>query len=347
MINFAIHTLQDTATIKDGLEQLNSVDGAAVFILDSQEKVVGTITDGDIRRGLINGHTLDDSIRGIMHTDFRHIKLENYSIYTIDKIKEQLIGMLPVIDEDGKLVKLLDLKKLRTVLPVEVLLMAGGRGERLKPLTDDIPKPMLQIGPKPIIEHNIDRLALYGVEKLHISVKYKAEQIMDYFKDGAEKGLNINYIIEDEPLGTLGAIRLINKIETPAILVMNSDLLTNIDFEDFYRLFEESDADMIVASTPYRVDVPYGVLETEGNQITSLKEKPSYTYFSNAGIYLMKTSVLDRIPTGKFYNATDLMDELIREGKKVVNYPIVHYWLDIGKPEDFKKAQEDIKHIRF
>lgn len=347
MINFAIHTLQDTATIKDGLEQLNSVDGAAVFILDSQERVVGTITDGDIRRGLINGHALDDSIREIMHTDFRHIKLENYSINTIDKIKEQLIGMLPVIDEDGKLVKLLDLKKLRTVLPVEVLLMAGGRGERLKPLTDDIPKPMLQIGSKPIIEHNIDRLALYGVEKLHISVKYKAEQIMGYFRDGAEKGLNINYIIEDEPLGTLGAIRLINKIETPAILVMNSDLLTNIDFEDFYRLFEESDADMIVASTPYRVDVPYGVLETEGNQITSLKEKPSYTYFSNAGIYLMKTSVLDRIPTGKFYNATDLMDELIREGKKVVNYPIVHYWLDIGKPEDFKKAQEDIKHIRF
>ena len=347
MINSAIHTLQDTATIKDGLEQLNTVNGEAVFILDPQEKVVGTITDGDIRRGLINGKTINDSIREVMHADFRHIKLENYSIYTIDKIKEQLIGMLPVIDNEGKLVKLLDLKILRTVLPVEVLLMAGGRGERLKPLTDDIPKPMLRVGSKPIIEHNIDRLALYGVEKLHVSVKYKAEQIMDYFKDGSEKGLNISYIQEEEPLGTLGAIRLIETIETPAILVMNSDLLTNIDFEDFYRLFEESDADMIVASTPYRVDVPYGVLETNGNQITSLKEKPSYVYFSNAGIYLIKTPVLDRIPKGKFYNATDLMDELIREGKKVVNYPIVHYWLDIGKPEDFKKAQEDIKHIRF
>lgn len=347
MINAATHTLQDTATIKEGLEQLNTVNGEAVFVLDADGKVAGTITDGDIRRGLISGKTINDSIREVMNTGFRHIKLENYSISTIDKIKEQLIGMLPVIDEDGKLVKLLDLKKLRTVLPVEVLLMAGGRGERLKPLTDDIPKPMLQVGPKPIIEHNIDRLALYGVEKLHISVKYKAEQIVDYFKDGSEKGLNINYITENEPLGTLGAIRLIDDISTPAILVMNSDLLTNIDFEDFYRLFEQSDADMIVASTPYRVDVPYGVLETEGNQIVSLKEKPSYVYFSNAGIYIIKTSLLERIPKGKFYNATDLMDELIAEGKKVVNYPIVHYWLDIGKPEDFKKAQEDIKHIRF
>jgi dTDP-glucose pyrophosphorylase len=347
MINPATHTLQDTATIKEGLEQLNTVNGEAVFVLDANGKVVGTITDGDIRRGLIGGKTINDSIRDVMHEGFRHIKLENYSIAAIDKIKEQLIGMLPVIDDEGKLVKLLDLKKLRTVLPVEVLLMAGGRGERLKPLTDDIPKPMLRVGSKPIIEHNIDRLALYGVEKLHVSVKYKAEQIMDYFKDGAEKGLNINYITEDEPLGTLGAIRLIDNIETPAILVMNSDLLTNIDFEDFYRLFEESGADMIVASTPYRVDVPYGVLETDGNQITSLKEKPSYVYFSNAGIYLIKTSLLERIPKGKFYNATDLMDELIAEGKKVVNYPIVHYWLDIGKPEDFKKAQEDIKHIRF
>lgn len=347
MINRALHSLPQTATIKDGLEQLNAVNGEAVFIVDAHEKVIGTITDGDIRRGLLDGKSLESGITEVMHTSFRHITLENYSISEIDKIKAQKIGMLPVIDNDGKLVKLLDLKMLRTVLPVEVLLMAGGRGERLKPLTDNIPKPMLHVGDKPIIEHNIDRLALYGIEKMHVSVKYKAEQIESYFKDGGEKGLQIDYIHEDEPLGTLGAIRLIDEISTPAILVMNSDLLTNIDFEDFYRMFEESGADMVVASTPYRVDVPYGVLETDGNQITSLKEKPSYVYFSNAGIYLIKTSLLERIPKGKFYNATDLMDELIQDGRKVVNYPIVHYWLDIGKPEDFKKAQEDIKHIRF
>ncbi len=347
MVNPSLHTLSQTKKIKDGLELLNLVNGEAIFVIDSNNCVIGTITDGDIRRGLLNGKTLDCSITDVMHSEFRHIRSENYSIGKIDELKEQKIGMLPVIDQEGKLIKILNLSSLRTVLPVEVLLMAGGRGERLKPLTDTVPKPMLHVGSKPIIEHNIDRLALYGIEKIYISVKYKAEQIKDYFKDGANKGLQIDYIDENEPLGTLGAARLINKINTPAILVMNSDLLTNIDFEDFYRLFEESDADMVVASTPYRVDVPYGVLETDGNKITSLKEKPSYVYFSNAGIYLIKSSLLERIPKGKFYNATDLMDELISDGKKVINYPIVHYWLDIGKPEDFQKAQNDIKHIKF
>jgi dTDP-glucose pyrophosphorylase len=347
MINCALHTLQENASIKEGLERLNAVNGNAVFIVNSEEKVVGTITDGDIRRGLIQGRLLSDPIHDVMHTNFRFIKLEHYSITTIDKIKEQLIGLLPVLDENGKLVKLLDLKKLRTVLPVEVLLMAGGRGERLRPLTDETPKPMLRVGSKPIIEHNIDRLALYGVERIHISVKYKADCIINHFGDGSEKGLNINYVREDEPLGTLGAARLIDEIESPAILVMNSDLLTNIDFEDFYRVFEESNADMIVACTSYRVDIPFGVLETSGNKIISLKEKPSYNYFLNAGIYLIKKEVLQRIEKGKFYNATDLLDELLAEGKKVLNYPIVHYWLDIGNPDDFKKAQEDIKQIHF
>lgn len=347
MINPSKHTLTHQATIKEGISKLDSVNGEAVFIIDESNKVLGTITDGDIRRGILAGKTLENPITAVMFTNFRHIKLSNYCVATIDQIKEQKIKMLPLIDDEGKLIKVLDLSVLRSVLPVEVLLMAGGRGQRLKPLTDTVPKPMLLVGDKPIIEHNINRLALYGIEKVHISVKYKAEQIEDYFKDGRDKGLSINYIREDEPLGTLGAVQLIDHIDTPAILVMNSDLLTNIDFEGFYRLFEESDADMAVASTPYRVDIPYGVLETEGNQITSLKEKPSYVYFSNAGIYLIKTAVLDRIPKGKFYNATDLMDDLIASGKKVVNYPIIHYWLDIGKHEDFLKAQNDIKHILF
>ena len=347
MINWATHTLSDSATIKDGLEQLNAVNGEAVFILNAEEKVVGTITDGDIRRGLIGGKSLNDAITEVMHTSFRHIRQENYSITTIDSIKQQQIGMLPVIDDAGKLVKLLDLKRLRTVLPVEVLLMAGGRGERLRPLTDETPKPLLRVGDKPIIEHNIDRLALYGIEKLHISVKYKAEQIESYFGDGSDKGLVIDYIREENPLGTLGAVTLIPEISTPSMLVMNSDLLTDIDFEDFYRKFEDSGADMAVASTSYRVDVPYGVLETSGQQITSLKEKPTYVYFSNAGIYLIKTEILRQIPANTFYNATDLMEHLIANKRKVINYPIVQYWLDIGKPEDFLKAQEDIKHIRF
>lgn len=347
MIEKNSHSIPHSASIKNGLALLNELNGHAVFVVDDQDVVLGTVTDGDIRRGLLNELNLSDSITQVMHTQFRHIKSTDYSLAAINEFRKLDIKFVPVIDPEGRITKLLDLNALRAVIPVEVLLMAGGRGERLRPMTDDIPKPLLRVGDKPIIEHNIDRLALYGVEKISISVKYKAEMIESYFKDGSDKGLEISYIHEDEPLGTIGAISYMPTIQTDAVLVMNSDLLTNIDFEDFYRFFLEKDADMVVASIPYRVDIPYGVLETSGDQITSLKEKPSYVYYSNAGIYLIKTTLLDRIPKGEFYNATDLMDALMSEGKNVSNYPIVHYWLDIGKPEDFKKAQEDIKHIHF
>lgn len=345
MIDISKHTLSNTASIKTGITKINDLNGLVVFIIDSNQVVLGTITDGDIRRALLNDITLNDSIEKVMYRDFRFIKNSNFSLATINEFKKQNLSIIPVIDDAGKLVKIIDLKTLRSVIPVEVLLMAGGKGERLRPLTDHLPKPLLKVGDKPIIEHNIDRLSLYGVEKLTISVKYKAQMIEDYLKDGAEKGLSINYIHEVNPLGTLGSISLIDHIETDSILVMNSDLLTNIDFEDFYRFFDDKKADMAVASIPYRVEIPYGVLETKGDQIVNLKEKPSYTYYSNAGIYLIKKNIISKIPKNTFFNATDLIHLLMEEGKNVVNYPIVNYWLDIGKHDDYEKAQEDIKHI--
>ncbi len=347
MIDKNKHILNHSASIKDGLVRINELDGSAVFISDENEIILGAVTDGDIRRGILNDISLNDSITKVMHSQFRHIKSKNYTIESINEFRKQNINIVPIIDENGRMVKLIDLSTLRSVLPIEVLLMAGGRGERLRPLTDTVPKPMLKIGDKPILEHNIDRLALYGIEKIAISVKYKAEIIESHFGDGSEKGLNISYIYENEPLGTIGAIKNIPSIDTESVLVMNSDLLTNIDFEDFYLFFKDKNADMLVASIPYRVDIPYGVLETEGDSIVSLKEKPTYTYYSNAGIYLIKTNSLDKIPKDKLYNATDLMDQLMKDGKNVINYPIVQYWLDIGKHDDFRKAQEDIKHITF
>ena len=347
MIDKNKHILNHSANIKDGLVRINELDGSAVFISDENEIILGAVTDGDIRRGILNDIALNDSITKVMHSQFRHIKSKNYTIESINEFRKQNINIVPIIDENGRMVKLIDLSTLRSVLPIEVLLMAGGRGERLRPLTDSIPKPMLKIGDKPILEHNIDRLALYGIEKIAISVKYKAEIIESHFGDGSDKGLNISYIYENEPLGTIGAIKNIPSINTESVLVMNSDLLTNIDFEDFYLFFKDKNADMLVASIPYRVDIPYGVLETVGDSIVSLKEKPTYTYYSNAGIYLIKTNSLDKIPKDKLYNATDLMDQLMKDGKNVINYPIVQYWLDIGKHDDFRKAQEDIKHITF
>lgn len=341
------HTILDNATIKDGLNLLNELNGEAAFIVSDQTCVLGSLTDGDIRRALLSGHDLNEPIVCAMNRQFKHIRQSAHTIESIDKIKSDKIDLIPIINENGILVKLINLKEQRSALPLEAILMAGGRGERLRPLTDDIPKPLLVVGDKPIIDHNIDRLSLYGIERFFISVKYKSELIVNHLKNGDSKRVEIEYLHEDIALGTLGCASLITNFKTNAVLVMNSDVLTNIDFEDFYRCFEENDADMVVASSPYRVDIPYGVMETKGDQIIGLKEKPCYQYYANAGIYLIKTEHLKTVPKNSFYNATDLIEQLIKTNNRVINYPITQYWMDIGQHEDYEKAQEDIKHLRF
>ena len=350
MINTAKHTISNTVDVREALEKLNLLTestGLTLFVCDETEKLVGTLTDGDIRRGFVNGLQLTDHVSKFMNTKFRYLQKNNYSISDLDDFRKLGVRLVPVIDGDFRIVRIINFAEKKSVLPVDAIIMAGGRGDRLKPLTDLVPKPLLKIGTKPIIEYNIDRLSDYGVQTMYLTIRYLGEQLVDYFNDGAERGLNIQYIREEDPLGTIGAIGMIDEFQHDNLLVMNSDLLTNINFEDFYREFSDKDADFAVASVPYQVNVPYAVLETDEGKVISFKEKPTYTYYSNAGIYLMKKEVVDHIPKGSFYNATDLMEHLIALGKKVVFYPLLGYWLDIGRPEDYKKAQEDIKHIRF
>jgi len=225
------------------------------------------------------------------------------------------------------------------------MIMAGGRGKRLSPLTDTIPKPMLSLGDKPIIEHNIDRLISFGIKKIYISVKFLGEQIQEYFGDGSKKGIEIEYIWENKPLGTAGALSLVENFKTDKVLLMNSDLFTNIDFEDLYLDMIENNSEMVVASTEYKVDVPYAVFETDGKDVVDFKEKPSYIYQSNAGIYILKKSLIKNIPKNKFYDITELMEKLVKEGGKLNFSPIRGYWIDIGKPIDYKQAQEFVKHL--
>jgi NDP-sugar pyrophosphorylase family protein len=205
---------------------------------------------------------------------------------------------------------------------------------------------LLKVGNKPIIEYNVDRLSKFGVHFINISIKYLGQQLIDYFGNGSDQGLEICYVKEDEPLGTIGALAQVPSIHNDYVLVMNSDLLTDIDYEDFYLDFINKDADMAIATIPYNVKIPYAVLELDDDRITSFREKPTYTYYSNGGIYIMKREIAEMVPKDSFYNATDLMEELIKQGKKVVQYPILGYWLDIGKPNDFEKAQDDIKHLK-
>jgi NDP-sugar pyrophosphorylase family protein len=215
-------------------------------------------------------------------------------------------------------------------------------------LTNDVPKPLLKVGDKTIIEHNIDRLVEFGIDDFWISVNYLGEKIEDYFSPRKHKNISINYVWENKPLGTIGAVSKIDDLKHKHILVTNSDILTNLDYEQFYLDFLKSNADLSIVSIPYNVNIPYAVLERDiKGQVKSFKEKPTYTYYSNGGIYLIKKSVLELIPKDSFFNATDLIEKLISLNKKVITYSFQGYWLDIGKHDDYKKAKEDINNINF
>ncbi|GAB2530934.1 nucleotidyltransferase family protein [Rufibacter soli] len=348
MITTEENLISPEASGRQALAKLElTAGGKTLFVVSGDGFLLGTLTDGDIRRGLIKGLDIDGSVTTFMYRGFKYLIKDEYTIKDIEFLRLEEIALVPLLTQDKRLIKIIDLSHRRSYIPCEAVIMAGGRGERLRPMTDLVPKPLLKVGGRPIIEYNIDQLINYGVEHIHISVHYLGDLLKDYFKDGSSKGIRIDYIDEDKPIGTFGAVGLVPEFSKDYVLVMNSDLLTNIDFEDFFRTFVQSGADMTLASIPYHVNIPYAVLELENETIRSFKEKPTYTYYSNGGIYLIKKELLKYIPKEEVFNATDLMELLIAKGRKVSSYPHLGYWLDIGQPADFAKAQEDIKHIKF
>jgi dTDP-glucose pyrophosphorylase len=342
-----MYTIHKQQSLKEALEMLNQQQGGlTLWVLDAAQRLVGVLTDADTRKAILGGKNLTASVEEVMNPQVHYLHKEQYSLADVDRLRQADITEVPVLEADGTIYKIANLQKLRSILPLDVIIMAGGRGERLRPLTDETPKPLLPVGGKPILEHSLNHLCSYGIDTLYLSVRYKSDKIKEWLGNGSRLGMHVNYLEEDKPLGTLGAASQVNGLRHEAILVMNSDLLTTIDLEDFYRSFLATGASMAVATTPYKVDVPYAVLNIDGEQVTAVKEKPTYTYYSNAGIYLIKKEVLQRIPHNQHYNAFELMEELIAEGARVTHFPILGYWLDIGRPEDYRKAQQDIKRLR-
>ncbi|ELR70604.1 Nucleotidyl transferase [Fulvivirga imtechensis AK7] len=332
--------------IKSALAKLNQLAADAIlFVVDQDQRLIGSLTDGDIRRGFLKNLNLDNVVNDFLQPNPRFVRKGDDNILKVIEFRNKQFRILPVLDGNNRVINIINFRFFKSYLPVDAIIMAGGRGVRLRPLTDKIPKPLLHVGDKPIIEHNLDRLISYGIDDVWISIRYRGDQIKEYLGDGDSKNIKIEYIWEDEPLGTIGAVSKISNLQHDNILVTNSDLLTDLDYEDFFLDFLNSKADLSVVTIPYAVKVPYAVLETSNNHVLSFKEKPTYTYYSNGGIYLLKRHVLKYIPKESFYNATDLMEHLINNGMKVNSYPLRGYWLDIGNPEDFKKAQEDINHL--
>jgi len=348
MISYKDHLINQNNSIAEALLQLNKLGKDAIlFVVDSEQRLIGALTDGDVRRGLLRGVKIEQTLELIIQSNPRFIRKGDNNIQKIIEYRESNFRIIPVLDKSNRIVNVINFREFHSYLPVDAVIMAGGKGERLMPLTLTTPKPLLKVGDKPIIDHNITRLCLFGIDDFWISVKYLGDQIKEYFGDGSARNIKLNYIHEDEPLGTIGAVSKVENFEHEYILISNSDILTNLDYEHFFLDFLDKDADMSVVTIPYHVNIPYAVLETNMGCVINFKEKPTYTYYSNGGIYLLKKTFLRFLPKNTYFNATDLMDELIKKKYKVVSYPLIGYWLDIGSPQDYEKANIDIKSIKF
>ncbi len=340
------HLLNEKSSIKVALQKLETISPVLLLlIINDNNKLVGLLTDGDIRRFLTKEGTIDDTVKLAMNSNFKCLNIDKYNIVDLIKIRKNHLELIPIVNSSDEPIDLLNLRIQRSLLPIQCVIMAGGKGERLMPLTKNTPKPLLQIGDKPIIQYNIDLIKRYGIQQIFITTNYLSEKMDEYlFKSNQRR---IQTVKEPKMLGTIGALSLLKNDIKKDVLLMNSDLLTNIDLEAFYIHFINENADMAVACVPYNVEIPYGVMETNGLEIKSVKEKPTYTYYSNAGIYLIKKSLVENIPKLTKLDATSFIEQCISEGKKVITFPLLSYWLDIGKHDDFNKAQNEVNMISF
>lgn len=341
------HIISKDISLLEALSRINDLapEPLVLFVVDNDERMVGTLTDGDSRRALIAGASVNDKVEKIMHRYFNYMKVDELD--NVNELKRQRklkMRLVPILDKEHHIVEIINLEKYITRLPIDAVLMAGGKGERLRPLTEKTPKPLLPVGGKAIIDHNIDRLISYGVQHISVTVNYLKEQIEEHF-GLPHNGIQVHTVREPKFLGTIGSIKFVKDFYNDTVLVMNSDLFTNINYEDFYLHFKEYDAEMSVAAVPYTFSVPYGIFDLEGREIHGMIEKPTYNYYANAGIYLIKKNALEEIPDDTFFNATDLIEKLISEGKKVIRFPLNGTWIDIGNPQEYQKANEFVKHM--
>lgn len=342
------YIIHQNQSLLEALTQINALQQGplVLFVLDDEERMVGTLTDGDARRALIAGANVQAKAGAVMHTSFNFIREgEGNIVAQLHRQRELHMKLVPILDQNNKISDIINLEEFITKLPIDAVLMAGGKGERLRPLTEKTPKPLLPVGGKAIIDHNIDRLISHGVQHISVTVNYLKEQLEEHFAE-PRNGVQVHTVREPKYLGTIGSIRFVSEFHNDTILVMNSDLFTNINYEDFYLHFKEHDAEMSVAAVPYTVSIPYGIFDLDGRNIHGLIEKPTYNYYANAGIYLIKRRALDEIPKETFFNATDLIEKLISEGKKVVRFPLNGTWIDIGNPQEYQKANELVKHLK-
>jgi dTDP-glucose pyrophosphorylase/CBS domain-containing protein len=335
-------------SVRQTMQQIDACASGVALVVDHAQKLIATVTDGDIRRALLHQMELDQPISELLERE----KKSAYEAITASEelsrsalramMAEMRVQQLPLTDSEGRVVDLALLKDLQIDAQpnMQALIMAGGFGTRLMPLTQDMPKPMLPVGGRPLLEHTVERLMAAGVRQVNVSTHYLAEKITSHFGDGSKFGVEMRYVQENKPMGTGGALALLGDIDKTT-LVINGDIVTDLDFRAMAEFHRDNNAAATMAVARYDVTVPYGVVQHDGVDVTRLTEKPVLSQFINAGIYMVEPRVQKYLESDRFFNMTDLIDRLIANGQRVVVFPVREYWIDVGQAADYERVQRD------
>lgn len=330
------------ATLLAAIERMDAVRKKLLVVVDPERRLLGTVSDGDIRRGLMRRLSMESAVSAVMNASPVALKLDGSEAEALVRLAERGVSLAPVLDRQERVVGLYpDAVPAGTGRDNLVVIMAGGRGVRLAPLTQTCPKPMLKVAGRPLLETIIERLQTQGFHRFRLAVNYLAEVIEDHFGDGSAMGVDIRYLREDHPRGTAGALSLITDPITQPMLVMNGDVLTRMAFGDLVDFHVEHRAAATLCVREHAFQAPHGVAEVEGVRMTALREKPTFRWLANAGVYCLDGAVLSRVPPTGPFDMPELLASLAAEGAMVGAYPIHEYWLDIGRPPDFESAQSD------
>ena len=347
MTNIEKIKLKEYSSIKEALNILDSGAIKIALVVNEEDKLLGTITDGDIRRAILDGKTIEDSIKDIYFKKPTVASMVEDRKSIINICTSKKIYQVPIVNKEGKVVSIAVLDELLKPknYPNKVVLMVGGLGTRLRPLTETTPKPMLHVGGKPILQTIVERFASYGFTNITMCVNYKSNIIQDYFKDGSRFGVSIEYIFEDKRMGTAGALSLLKRRPKEPFFVMNGDLLTNVNFEHMLEFHTQNSAVASMCVREYDFQVPYGVVNVKNGKICSIEEKPLHKFFVSAGIYMLDPECIDIIPKDQFYDMPTLFENLISLNKKAISFPLREYWLDIGRIEEYEKANKEYSKV--
>lgn len=343
-------------SIRQAIVLIDRNSKGIVLVTDKTQRLLATITDGDIRRAILDGEDLGQPLSKLMAYKAKGRMLHCQPVVAangtdpeilLKLMKKHGVRHIPLVDGDRRVVNLVTMDDLLPdqMASLQAVIMAGGFGTRLHPLTEEMPKPMLPVGDRPLMEFIVEQLREAGIRKVNVTTHYKAEKIMEHFGNGDDFGIELNYINEDQPMGTAGALGLMPESDQP-MLVINGDILTQVNFRAMLAYHQEHQAEVTVGVRHYEIQVPYGVVECDGPNIYRLQEKPTLSLFVNAGIYLLEPSVYQFMPNGKPFSMTDLIQWLLEARRPLVSFPIREYWLDVGQHIDYHQAQKDVTGMR-